>query len=222
MKVQKKQCAKLASTLIRSKRSVVIAIFFLGRQDIEAWFMSAQDIAAALSDGAIDAGITGRDLLEEIRDVGDRTSEQVEIISDLDYGHTDMVVAVPNSWIDVENMRDLNEMAYDFRQRTGRRLRVATKYVNITRRFFAEHGVSDYRIAYSEGATEGAPLTGFANLIVDISSTGSTLRANRLRVLTDGKVLKSNAVLAVSPPNRRDPARDDVLDKILQQLKASA
>jgi ATP phosphoribosyltransferase len=105
---------------------------------------------------------------------------------------------VPACWLDVALMVDLDDVAEQFYRSHGRRLRVATKYANLTRRFFAEKGVTGYRIVGSAGATEGAPAAGTAELIVDITTTGSTLAANHLRILDDGLILDSCAVLAVS------------------------
>jgi ATP phosphoribosyltransferase len=114
------------------------------------------------------------------------------------------VVAVPEAWFDVARMSDLDEVSEGFYQRHGRRLRVATKYLNLTRRFFAAKGVTGYRIVESLGATEGAPAAGSAEAIVDITTTGSTLAANHLKVLDDGVILKSQAVLALQGKLRDD------------------
>ena len=116
----------------------------------------------------------------------------------LGFGRADLVVATPKSWLDVEAMADLEEVAHDYLARTGRRMRVATKYLAQTRAFFARYGVADYRIIESGGATEGAPAAGSAELVVDITTTGSTLAANGLKVLADGVILKSQAQLAAS------------------------
>ena len=122
----------------------------------------------------------------------------VELLTPLGFGHANVVVAVPQAWIDVRTMADLDEVAADLRARHGRKMRVATKYVNLTRRFFAEHGVADYRIVESLGATEGAPAAGAAEIIVDITTTGATLAANALKVLDDGVILRSEANLVAS------------------------
>jgi ATP phosphoribosyltransferase len=106
---------------------------------------------------------------------------------------------VPDCWLDVASMADLDDVAEQFYRAHGRRLRVATKYHNLTRRFFADKGVTGYRIVESLGATEGAPAAGTAELIVDITTTGSTLNANHLRILDDGLILDSSAVLAIRP-----------------------
>jgi len=107
-------------------------------------------------------------------------------------------VAVPQAWIDVRNMADLEDVAAAYRSRRGERMRVATKYINLTRGYFAEQGVTDYRIVESLGATEGAPAAGQAELIVDITTTGATLAANALKVLEDGIMLRSEANLVAS------------------------
>ncbi|MEP4769106.1 MAG: ATP phosphoribosyltransferase [Roseibium sp.] len=166
-----------------------------GLQNVEIAFLSASEIARALSDGTVHFGITGLDLVRENIAEPDNT---VHIVTPLGFGGADVIVAAPKAWIDVETMADLGDVASDFRSRHGRRLRVATKYVNLTRSFFAEYGIADYRIVESAGATEGAPAAGSAELIVDITSTGSTLEANNLKILSDGVILKSQANLVAS------------------------
>jgi ATP phosphoribosyltransferase len=167
----------------------------VGVENIEIAFLSASEIAAQLRDGKIDAGITGEDLLREtiapVNDVAD-------VALRLNFGPADVVVAVPECWLDVAVMADLDDVAEQFYARHGRRLRVATKYLNLTRRFFAEKGITGYRIVESLGATEGAPATGTAELIVDITTSGATLKANQLRILDDGLILASCAVFSVS------------------------
>jgi len=124
--------------------------------------------------------------------------ERITFLRRCGFGRADVVVAVPAAWIDVRRMSDLEEMAIGFRRVHGRRMRVATKYMNLTRRFFAQKGVTDYRIVESLGATEGAPAALLAELIVDITTTGATLHANGLKVLEDGIILKSQASLVSS------------------------
>jgi ATP phosphoribosyltransferase len=162
---------------------------------VEVAFMSAAEITTHLRGGTVDLGVTGEDLLRE--NTPDLDS-QIEIVRQLGFGTADVVVAVPACWLDVRTMRDLDEVSVAFYSSHGRRLRVATKYLNLTRRFFAGKGVRGYRIVESLGATEAAPAAGTAEAIVDITSTGSTLKANHLRILDDGLVLKSQAVLACS------------------------
>lgn len=164
-----------------------------GVPDVDVAFLSASEIAGALKDGKIDLGVTGEDLLRETLKPDD---ERVDILQRLGFGLANVVVAVPQSWLDVAQMSDLDEVSEGFYERHGRRLRVATKYLNLTRRFFAMKGVTGYRIVESLGATEGAPAAGTAEAIVDITTTGSTLAANHLKILDDGVILESQAVLA--------------------------
>jgi ATP phosphoribosyltransferase len=166
-----------------------------GVDGVEVRLTSAGDIAEALDSGQAHLGVTGEDLL---RERGEDLDERVLLLRPLGFGRADLVVAAPQSWIDVETMADVDAVAHELLARTGRRLRVATKYAVQTRRFFAERGVSDYRLVESVGATEGAPAAGLAELVVDITTTGATLTANHLRVLADGVILKSQAQLAAS------------------------
>ncbi len=166
-----------------------------GIEKVEIVFLSAADIAAALKLGEIDCGITGEDLLRETIAPDNPVAD---VALRLGFGPADVVVAVPNCWLDVAQMSDLDDVAQQFYSVHGRRLRVATKYMNLTRRFFAAKGVTGYRIVESLGATEGAPSAGSAELIVDITTSGSTLKANALKVLDDGLILSSCAVLAVT------------------------
>ena len=173
-----------------------------GIDDIEVAFLSAAEIAQNLRDGKIDFGITGADLLWEKSAAQENL---VSVLAPLNFGFANVVVAVPQCWLDVASMADLDEVSESFYLRHGRRLRVATKYFNLTRRFFAEKGVTGYRIVESLGATEGAPAAGTAEVIVDITTTGSTLAANHLKVLDDGVILRSRAVLAANPAAAADP-----------------
>lgn len=187
--------------------------------EVTVRFLSASEIARELIRGTIDLGITGEDLIHETAETGPM---QVEIVKRLGFGRADVVVAVPDAWIDVTAMDDLSDVAADFRARHGRWLKVATKYVNLTRRHFAQAGIAEYRIVESLGATEAAPASGAADLIVDITSTGSTLQANGLRILTDGVMLESEAVLMVSRNADWDGARRGTLDTLLEKLGAAA
>ena len=172
-----------------------------GIDGVEIAFLSASEIAQNLKDGKVDLGVTGEDLLREKIAPG---STAADVVLRLGFGPADVVVAVPQCWLDVASMADLDEIAESFYERHGRRLRVATKYHNLTRRFFAEKGVTGYRIVESLGATEGAPAAGIAEIIVDITTTGSTLKANSLKILDDGVILKSSAVLAATATARAD------------------
>ncbi|MBN8996782.1 MAG: ATP phosphoribosyltransferase [Rhizobiales bacterium] len=190
-----------------------------GLRGVEVAFLSASEIAREIGAGAVHLGVTGRDQVEEtVPDFASRT----EMIAPLGFGHADCVVAVPEAWIDVEAMEDLDDVAAGFRPRHGRRLTVATKYVNITRRFFAGHGIADYRIVESLGATEGAPATGAADLIVDITTTGSTLRANGLKMLADGTILKSEAWLVASRVPKLGRAQARAMATIVARVREAA
>jgi len=173
-----------------------------GLDGVEIAFLSASEIAQNLRDGKVDLGVTGQDLLTEKIPPDDKA---VRLLVRLGFGPADVVVAVPDCWLDVATMADLDEIAESFYARHGRRLRVATKYHNLTRRFFAEKGVTGYRIVESLGATEGAPAAGIAEIIVDITTTGSTLAANALKILDDGVILRSCAVLAGRTDTLSDP-----------------
>jgi ATP phosphoribosyltransferase len=166
-----------------------------GLDGVEVAFISAAEIAEQLAAGAVHFGITGEDLVREMIPAADN---KVVLLDGLGFGHANVAVAVPQSWIDVRSMADLDDVATSFRLTHDRRLRVATKYINLTRGFFARHGIVDYRIVASAGATEGAPAAGTAELIVDITTTGATLAANGLKVIEDGIMLRSEANLVAA------------------------
>jgi ATP phosphoribosyltransferase len=185
--------------------------------ELEVRFLSAGEISRELAEGRLDAGITGEDLVHE--NIPGHES-RVDILARLGIGRADVVVAIPDVWYDVRTMADLEDVAADFRARHGRRLRVATKYWRITQEFFSRrHAVQVYRIVESLGATEGAPASGQADVIVDITTTGSTLRANHLRVLDDGVILRSQACL-VSARRQRGPMDSALLDRLGKALAA--
>jgi len=162
---------------------------------VEVRLASAQEIANGVLFGELHAGITGEDLLRE--SAGDFTA-QVLPVKALGFGRADVIVAAPQSWIDVDDMADLEALAHEFPDRYGRRMRAATKYMNLARSFFAAHNMSGCRVLESLSATEGAPAAGAADIIVDITTTGSTLAANKLKIVGGGVILKSQAILAVS------------------------
>jgi ATP phosphoribosyltransferase len=182
-----------------------------GLVGIDVAFLSAGEIATALKEGKTDLGVTGEDLLREAVAPEDGS---VDILLWLGFGPANVVVAVPESWRDVATMADLDDVSEGFYARHGRRLRIATKYLNLTRRFFAEKGVAGYRIVESLGATEGAPAAGTAEAIVDITTTRATLKANRLKILDDGLILKSEAVLA----GRQGIADDPRVKRLVERL----
>ena len=169
-----------------------------GLEGVAVAFLSASQIVRALREGGAHLGVTGEDLLRDV--IADDPS--IEIVARLGFGAADVVVAVPECWFDVATMADLDDVSVLFHQRHGRRLRVATKFLGLTRRFFADKGVTGYRIVESTGATEGAPATGAAEVIVDITTTGATLRANQLKVLDDGMILEIRGHSRRAPGDR--------------------
>ena len=164
-------------------------------KEIDGIFLHAKEIIERINDGTLDIGISGLDLLKELPDA---YSKNVKIFKRLNFGFADLVVAIPKDWLDVQNMADLEEVSFEFREKYGRRMRVATKYPNLTESFFLSKGVSQFRVVPSLGATESYPFTGSSELITDISSTGSTLKANNLRIINDGNILKSSACIFIS------------------------
>ena len=190
-----------------------------GLPEVTVRFFPASEIARELIRGTIDFGVTGRDLIHETSETG---PQSVLIAKPLGFGKADCVVAVPDSWIDVTHMHDLADVASDFRARHGRWLRIATKYITITRQHFAKAGIAEYRTVESLGATEAAPASGVADIVVDITTTGSTLAANGLRVLEDGVMLQSEACLIVSRTANWTPERRAILAPLLARLGAAA
>jgi ATP phosphoribosyltransferase len=194
-----------------------------GLEGVEVAYLSASEITAQLAAGTVHMGVTGEDLVREQMPDAD---SRVVLIEPLGFGFATVVVAVPQAWIDVRTMADIDDVATAFRHTHGRRMRVATKYINLTRDFFARHGVIDYRIVESAGATEGAPASGSAELIVDITTTGATLSANGLKIVEDGVILRSQANLVASrganwDVGTRETARV-ILDRIAAQARARA
>jgi ATP phosphoribosyltransferase len=190
---------------------------------VEIAYLSAAEITSQLAQGAVHLGITGEDL---IREMIPQSDERIVFITGMGFGYANVVVAVPQAWIDVRGMADLDDVATAFRHRNNRKMRLATKYANLTRGFFAEHGIVDYRIVESSGATEGAPAAGTAEMIVDITTTGATLAANGLKVVEDGTILRSQANLVAAraaawDAQKREAARV-LLDRIAAQKRAEA
>ena len=186
-----------------------------GLPDVEVAYVSSSEIAAALKSGSVHLGITGEDLVREsMSDAGTR----LKFLRPLGFGFADVVVAVPVWWIDVTTVAGLEAASLPFRRVHGRWPRVATKYMNLTRRFFASKGFGDYRIVESLGATEGTCAAGTAELIVDITTTGETLGANGLKILEDGVILKSQANLIASNVAAWTPALEAVCDDIVRRI----
>ena len=190
-----------------------------GLDNVEIAYLSASEIASQLARGMVHFGVTGEDLVRENIAGADR---RVLLIDGLGFGHANVVVAVPQAWIDVRTMADLDDVTTGFREQHHRRMRVATKYINLTRSFFSSHGIVDYRIVESAGATEGAPAVGTAELIVDITTTGATLAANGLKVLDDGMMLRSQANLVASKEADWSAAAREAARVILDHIAARA
>ncbi|MBP7000223.1 ATP phosphoribosyltransferase [Amaricoccus sp.] len=175
-----------------------------GAPELALVLLAAAEIPGELAAGRLDLGVTGQDL---VREEIPGWAERMEELAGMGFGFADLVVAVPAFWIDVRDMSDLDAAAAAFRARHGRRLRVATKYRRLAREFFRRHGVADYALVDSAGATEGSVKNLTAEAIVDITSTGETLRDNHLRVLDDGLILRSQATLFASRAGRDTPER---------------
>jgi ATP phosphoribosyltransferase len=195
----------------------------VGLPGVEVAYLSASDITTQLGLGAVHFGVTGED---QIREAFTDAETRVVLIDKLGFGEANVVVAVPQAWIDVRTMADLDDVATAFRATHDRKMRVATKYVNLTRNYFSANGIIDYRIVESLGATEGAPAAGTAEMIVDITTTGATLAANGLKVLDDGIMLRSEANLIAARgaewgAEEREIARL-ILDRIAAQGRARA
>ena len=169
---------------------------YAGRVDgidgVELVLLSAGEIPRELAAGRIHLGVTGTDL---IREKLGRWDMQVETLVELGFGHADLILAVPQCWVDVDVLDDLDAAAAAFRRDHGFRLRIATKYHRLVRDFLRDHGVADYQLVDSQGATEGTLKNETAEAVADITSTGETLRANHLKILEDGLILKSQATL---------------------------
>ena len=165
------------------------------KPNIKVIYLHAKEIIQRLGDGTLDVGISGLDLLNESEK---SLQDKIGIKQKLNFGSADLVVAVPDDWIDVQTIADLEEVAFDIRSKRNTRLRVATKYPNLTNNFLISKGVTQYKLISSLGATETYPFIGSSEIVTDITSTGKTLQDNNLRVLKDGLILKSAAFLLAS------------------------
>jgi ATP phosphoribosyltransferase len=177
--------------------------------DVDVLFQRTEDIVHKTADGSIDLGITGYDLVAEH---GFDQPNLYVVMPDLGFRRCELVLAVPEGWLDITTLADLADLSVDFK-RTGRSLRVATKFPNLTRDFLHQHGVNYFTLVDAHGALEAAPTLGYADIIADLSETGVTLRDNRLRVLDGGVILRAQACLVASlsglrgHPNRLEAAR---------------
>ena len=178
---------------------------------VKILYLHAREIVERLGDGSLDLGFSGYDLLKESEII---TQKKINVIKRYNFGKANLVIAVPDPWIDVQTVADLEEIAFEFKDKKKKRLRVATKYPNLTREFLFSKGVTQFKIVKSLGATEAYPFTGSSEIITDITSTGETLSANNLRVLKDGLILKSEACMMRS----KSALKSSILNKIVKLL----
>ena len=166
-----------------------------GVDGVELVMLSAGEIPKELKAGRIHLGVTGTDLIHEKLPLW---RDQVVSLDALGFGFADLILAVPKGWVDVDCVEDLDAVCAEFRANHGFRLRIATKYHNLVRGFLRARGVADYQLIDSQGATEGTVKNLTAEAIADITSSGETLRANHLKILSDGLILKSQACVFAS------------------------
>ena len=186
-----------------------------GMPGLRLVLLSAGEIPSELSAGRIHLGVTGSDLVQDrLAD----WSSQVAELAHMGFGHADLIIAVPVAWIDVETLDDLDAAAASFRAAHGHRLRIATKYHRLVREYLAANGVADYQLIDSQGATEGTIKNLTAEAIADITSTGQTLRANHLKVLSDGPIHRSEATLYAARGADWSAGAAEVLARLTSQL----
>ena len=171
------------------------------KKNIKVVYLHAREIIQRLGDGSLDLGFSGFDLLKESEI---NTQNKISVTKKYNFGKATLVVAIPDEWIDVQTIADLEEIAFEFKDKKKKRLRVGTKYPNLTREFLFSKGVTQFKLVDSLGATETYPFTGSAEIITDITSTGETLKANNLRILKDGEILKSEACMMISKSSSKN------------------
>ena len=189
--------------------------FVDGIDNVELVLLSAGEIPRELAAGRIHLGVTGTDLVREKLGLWDH---RVEELAELGFGHADLVLAVPRAWVDVGTLDDLDAVAAAFRSKHGFRLRIATKYHRLVREFLRENGVADYQLVDSQGATEGTVKNETAEAIADITSSGDTLRANHLKTLEDGLILRSQATLFRARGADMEPEDRTTLKQLIAKL----
>ena len=189
---------KLILVSERGERDLIGSI--KNKSNLKILYLHAREIIERLGDGSLDLGFSGFDLLKESEI---NIQKKINVLKKYRFGKADLVIAIPDPWIDVQTVADLEEIAFEFRDKKKKRLRVATKYPNLTREFLFSKGVTQFRLVDSLGATESYPFTGSAELISDITSSGETLKANNLRILKDGQILKSEACMLVSSSSQK-------------------
>lgn len=186
-----------------------------GIEGVSLVLLSAGEIPRELAAGRLHLGVTGTDLVHEKLALWEQL---VEPVKNLHFGAADLVIAVPKAWVDVDTLDDLDAAAAAFRKTHGTRLRIATKYHRLVREFLRQSGVADYALVDSQGATEGTVMNETAEAIADITSSGETLRANHLKVLNDGMILRSQATLWRSRVTTAEEGGNAVLSDLLDRL----
>jgi len=182
----------------------------------EVVFSHAREIVERLADNSLDIGISGYDLLKESLP---GIQKNIQVFSRLNFGFADLIVAIPDAWIDVQTIADLEEISFEFRDKNLGKLRAATKYPNLTNDFFLSKGLTQYKIVNSLGSTEIYPYTSQSEIITDITSTGKTLKANKLRVLKDGNILKSSACILISKKSLKNKPKKEIILRLLKKIK---
>ena len=180
--------------------------------NIKVVYLHAREIIERLGDGSLDLGFSGFDLLKESEV---NIQKKINVVKKYNFGKATLVIAIPDPWIDVQTIADLEEIAFEFKDKKKKRLRVATKYPNLTREFLFSKGVTQFKLVGSLGATETYPFTGSSEIITDITSTGKTLKANDLRILKDGIILESQACLLLSKTSKKKTAKSDLLKSFI-------
>jgi len=190
----------------------------VGVDDVDVIFLRPEEIPSRVEQGDAHAGMTGEDLY---REYGEGSPSSALVMPKLGFGGARLVVAIPQSWVDVASMNDLDEAAMLFHQRHGRSLRVATKFTRLTRAFFANSGITEYSLVESSGATEGAPASGVADFVVDLTSTGTTLAENHLKEISGGTVLQTEVCLIASLRNAQwGPKAVAAFEHLVEQIEA--
>ncbi|MDA7592374.1 ATP phosphoribosyltransferase [Rhodobacteraceae bacterium] len=204
-------------SLVRSDSDREYAGHIKGIKNVQLVFLSASEIPRELSSGRLHFGVTGNDVIQEKLV---HFNQLAKPISELGFGFADLIIAVPSFWVDVDTLDDFDAVSAQFRDKHGYRLRIATKYHRLLREFLMKAGVADYQIVDSQGATEGAVKNGLAEAIADITSTGDTLKANHLKILSDGLILKSQATLFKSLIADFSQEENQVANSLLKKLRA--
>jgi ATP phosphoribosyltransferase len=207
LKIFKKNKLNLISE--RGERDLLGSIKNLN--NVKILYLHAREIVERLGDSSLDLGFSGYDLLKESEV---NIQKKISVVKNYGFGKAALVVAIPDPWIDVQTVADLEEIAFEFKDKKKKRLRVATKYPNLTREFLFSKGVTQFKLVSSLGATEAYPFTGSSEIITDITSSGETLRANNLRILKDGEILKSEACMMIS----KSAQKSSILKKLVKLL----